>query len=81
MGLTQSYPAVDHQGIKGIGTRFLRHRFTGPAGYPVTISFNKSLKGIIRIQLRVNLHLFKTRYDKRVLNRVVYDERKIHFVI
>ena len=33
------------------------------------------------VELRVNLHFFQTRYNEGILDWIIYDQRKIHFVI
>ena len=72
---------IDHQRVKGIGPRLISNRFTGTTRHPVAIALNKCIKCINMIKLWVNLHFLQTRYHERILNWIIYDKRKIHFVI
>ena len=51
MGFSQSYSTINNQRIEGIGAGLLGNRLSGTAGYPVTITFNKCIECIYRVQL------------------------------
>src|ERR1700722_16559798 len=81
MGLAQSYPTIDHQGVEGVGARFFRYRLSGPTCHPITVPLDKGAEGVYRVELSVDLHLLQPGNHKGILNWVVYNKRKIHFVV
>ena len=72
---------IDHQWIERIGSWFFSHCFSGPTRNSITVTLNKCIKRIGRVELRIDLHFFQTRNNKRIFNGVVDDQREIHFII
>ena len=73
MSFTQAHTAIDHQWIERVRPGFISNGFTRAAGHPVTIALYECIKGINRIQLRVDLHFLETRNNKRILYRITYN--------
>src|SRR5688500_9673771 len=81
MCLSETHAPINNQGVERIRTRFFSNCFSCTARNTIAITFNKRIKKIYRIQLGIDLHFFQSRYYKRILDGIVYDEGEIHFVI
>ena len=68
----KSHAAIDDERIERGAARFVGHRFAGPPGHTVAVSFNKGFEGVVVVQLGIYLYTFDTRDHKRVFHRILY---------
>ncbi len=71
MRFPQPDASVDQQGVEGGAAGFLRDRVARRTRQSVAVALNKVLKGVVGIQLTLNVHLFETRNNKGVANALV----------
>ena len=82
MRFAQTNSSVDEEGVEGRSARLVGHRESGAARKTVALAFDKVLKGVVGIQVRVNVELTKSWNHKRILDggRFAYD-RHGHFSV